>query len=182
MENSLLFIFGEIWPKSLYYSTGTLARFWSNFKNSRCNRNQLKLATQHKNIIKIKNSHLVIFGKIWPGLIFSRFSCTCITLAIFISLVRKLHRPFFKFEDLSHNYRPVIYEPSHWPVVNEDCPPEASPFDPPRPPPPLLSAPDNSKRTNHQKEANTPAGNDRRLGYCEPCGVRFEDMEKVSTV
>ena len=34
MENSLLFIFGEIWPKSLYYSTGILARFWSNFKNS----------------------------------------------------------------------------------------------------------------------------------------------------
>ena len=27
MENSLLVIFGEIWPKSLYYSTGTLARF-----------------------------------------------------------------------------------------------------------------------------------------------------------
>ena len=34
MENPLLVIFGEIWPKSLYYSTGTLARFWSNFKNS----------------------------------------------------------------------------------------------------------------------------------------------------
>ena len=34
MENSLLVIFGEIWPKSLYYSTVTLARFWSNFKNS----------------------------------------------------------------------------------------------------------------------------------------------------
>ena len=34
MENSLLAIFDEIWPKTLYYSTGTLARFWSNFKNS----------------------------------------------------------------------------------------------------------------------------------------------------
>uniref|UniRef100_A0A1X7TGW3 Uncharacterized protein n=1 Tax=Amphimedon queenslandica TaxID=400682 RepID=A0A1X7TGW3_AMPQE len=35
MQNSLLFIFGEIWPVTLYYnSTGTLARFWSNFKNS----------------------------------------------------------------------------------------------------------------------------------------------------
>ena len=31
MENSLLFIFGEIWPKTMYYSTGTLTRFWSNF-------------------------------------------------------------------------------------------------------------------------------------------------------
>ena len=34
MENSLLVIFGEIWSKSLYYSTGTLTRFWSNFKKS----------------------------------------------------------------------------------------------------------------------------------------------------
>ena len=33
METSLLVIFDEIWPKSLYYSTGSLARFWSNFKN-----------------------------------------------------------------------------------------------------------------------------------------------------
>ena len=34
MENSLLVIFGEIWPKTLYYSTWSLARFLSNFKNS----------------------------------------------------------------------------------------------------------------------------------------------------
>ena len=33
MENSLLVIVDEIWPKALYYSTGTLARFLSNFKN-----------------------------------------------------------------------------------------------------------------------------------------------------
>ena len=32
MENSLLAIFDEIWPVTLYYSTGCLARFWSNFK------------------------------------------------------------------------------------------------------------------------------------------------------
>ena len=32
MEKSLLFIFDEIWPKTMYYSTGTLARFWSKFK------------------------------------------------------------------------------------------------------------------------------------------------------
>ena len=32
MENSLLFIFGEIWPETMYYSTGTLTRFLSNFK------------------------------------------------------------------------------------------------------------------------------------------------------
>ena len=34
MENSLLFIFYEIWLETMYYSTGTLARFLSNFKNS----------------------------------------------------------------------------------------------------------------------------------------------------
>ena len=27
IENSLLFIFGEIWPMTLYYSTGTFTRF-----------------------------------------------------------------------------------------------------------------------------------------------------------
>ena len=34
MENSLLANFDEIWPKTMYYSTGSLTRFWSNFKNS----------------------------------------------------------------------------------------------------------------------------------------------------
>ena len=32
MENSPLAIFDEIWPKTLYYSTGSLARFLSKFK------------------------------------------------------------------------------------------------------------------------------------------------------
>ena len=51
MENSLLVIFDEIWPMNLYYSTGTFAQFWSNFKickKSNFDRNQLKLSTQHK--------------------------------------------------------------------------------------------------------------------------------------
>ena len=34
MENSLLVIFDEIWPKTLYYSTGCFVEFWSKFKNS----------------------------------------------------------------------------------------------------------------------------------------------------
>ena len=33
MENSLLVIFGEIWPETMYYSTWSQARFLSNFKN-----------------------------------------------------------------------------------------------------------------------------------------------------
>ena len=51
MENSFLFIFDEIWPTTLYYSTGTFIRFWSNLKickKSNLDRNQLKLSTQHK--------------------------------------------------------------------------------------------------------------------------------------
>ena len=32
MKNSLVVIFDEIWPKTMYYSTGSLARFWSNFE------------------------------------------------------------------------------------------------------------------------------------------------------
>ena len=53
MENSLLAIFGEIWPMSLYYSTRYLARFWSNFKirkKSNFDQNQLKVENQHKDM------------------------------------------------------------------------------------------------------------------------------------
>ena len=32
MENSLLVIFHEIWPETMYYSTGTLTQFLSNLK------------------------------------------------------------------------------------------------------------------------------------------------------
>ena len=51
MENSFLAIFGKIWQKTMYYSTGSLARFLSNFKickKSKYDRNQLKLETQLK--------------------------------------------------------------------------------------------------------------------------------------
>ena len=34
MKNSLVVTFDEIWPITLYYSTGTLAQFLSKFKNS----------------------------------------------------------------------------------------------------------------------------------------------------
>ena len=46
MENTLLVIFGEIWPKTMYYSTGSLDQFWSKLKirkKSKFDRNQLKL-------------------------------------------------------------------------------------------------------------------------------------------
>ena len=53
MENSLLIIFDEIWPNTLYYnSTGSLAQFFEQIlkfvKKSNFNQNQFKLSTQHK--------------------------------------------------------------------------------------------------------------------------------------
>ena len=76
MENSLLAIFDKIWSETMYYSTGTFVRFWSNFKNhkkSNLDRNQLKISTQHKDmyivsdkIIKMENFLLAIFDEIWP--------------------------------------------------------------------------------------------------------------------
>ena len=54
MENSLLVIFGEIWLSTLYYIVqGLLANFGATskiHKKSSCDRNQLKLATQLKNM------------------------------------------------------------------------------------------------------------------------------------
>ena len=57
MGNSLLVIFGEIWPMTLYYSTGCLARFLSNFKKF------------------IKNSILI---GISSNLIYNISTCICI--------------------------------------------------------------------------------------------------------
>ena len=48
--------------------------------------------------------------------------------ALFVSSVRKLRPPFFKVEDVSRQYRPIIYETTQWPVPNLSC----SPFDAPR--------------------------------------------------
>ena len=51
MENSLLAIFREIWPISLYYSTGTWPDFLATLKinkKSNFDRNQLKISMQHK--------------------------------------------------------------------------------------------------------------------------------------
>ena len=51
MKNSHLAIFDEIWPMTLYYTTGILAQFWANLKihkKSNFDRNQLKISTQHK--------------------------------------------------------------------------------------------------------------------------------------
>ena len=48
MENSLLAIFDEIWPMTLYYSTGCLADFGATLKirkKSNFDRNPLKIST-----------------------------------------------------------------------------------------------------------------------------------------
>ena len=53
MENSHLAIFDEIWPTTLYYSTGVWPDFGATLKickKSNFDRNQLKLYTQCKNM------------------------------------------------------------------------------------------------------------------------------------
>ena len=75
MENSLLAIFDEIWPMTMYYIVQGL---WPDFgatlkihKKSNFDWNQLKLEKQCKNmymyqkkIIKMENPLIVIFGEI----------------------------------------------------------------------------------------------------------------------
>ena len=96
MENSLLFIFGEIWPKSLYYSTGTLARFLSNFKKIVKNPTLIRIRSNIlqnirtciciRKIIKMENSLLFIFGEIWPKSLYYSTG----TLARFLSNFKNL--------------------------------------------------------------------------------------------
>ena len=76
MENFLLFIFCEIWPKTMYYSTWSLAQFLSKlkiYKKFNFDWNPLKVSIQHKKMymhqeknIKIENFLLFIFCEIWP--------------------------------------------------------------------------------------------------------------------
>ena len=75
MENSLLANFDEIWSKSLYYSTGSLARFLSNFKKFVKNPNLIEICSNFlhnirtciciKKIIEMENSLLANFDEIW---------------------------------------------------------------------------------------------------------------------
>ena len=77
MKNSLLLIFGEIWPTPCTIVRGLLPDFGATLKihkKSNFDWNHLKLSTQHKymytyvseNVIKMENSLLFIFSEIWP--------------------------------------------------------------------------------------------------------------------
>ena len=70
MKNSLLAIFDEIWPMTLYYSTGTLARFWSNLKNwySLEGRNFGELFLVIDGFINLAKIGLIVQGH-WPNFI-----------------------------------------------------------------------------------------------------------------
>ena len=48
MKNSLLVIFAKIWPKTMYYLLSDFGATLKIRKKSKFDRNQLKLATQHK--------------------------------------------------------------------------------------------------------------------------------------
>ena len=51
MKNSLLFIFDEIWPKTMYYSTGTFTRFYSILE-------QIKKFVKNPNLFGINSNFL----------------------------------------------------------------------------------------------------------------------------
>ena len=52
MENLLLAIFDEIWPKTMYYSTWSLAQFLSNFKIFFKNPSLIRISSNLKNKIR----------------------------------------------------------------------------------------------------------------------------------
>ena len=74
IENRLLTIFDEIWPMTLYYSTGSLTRFLSKFKNflkiQFCSESAQTFYTTSEHvyvsekIIKVENCLLIIFDEI----------------------------------------------------------------------------------------------------------------------
>ena len=63
MENSLLAIFHEIWPKTMYYSPWSLAKFLSNFKNPKKSNFDCKIPTQYKNIYMYKKLLVILLNK-----------------------------------------------------------------------------------------------------------------------
>ena len=106
--------------------------------------------------------------------------------------MRKLRRPFFKVEDLSRQYRPIIYEPSVWPIPNFSCPANVSPFDVNNTREPVSDRSRSSKKEEdvneeedmiedqeHQEDKDEEQ-DEKRPGYCEPCAVRYEDLRMVS--
>ena len=73
--NSLLAIFDEIWPKTVYYSTGYFVQILKNFKIDLKNPILIRISSNFLNnistcicirkIIKMENSLLVNFDEIW---------------------------------------------------------------------------------------------------------------------
>ena len=100
-------------------------------------------------------------------------------------LVRKLRKPFFKIEDLSLHFRPIIYETTNWPSPNFDCSARVSPFDihhrnisdDNRESSPKKDYEEAEERLEGQDE--TACEDERRSGYCEPCSMRYEDLKEV---
>ena len=102
-------------------------------------------------------------------------------------IVRKLRQPFFKIEDKSRQYRPIIYETTKWPSPNLNCSFKQSPFDVR-----IIkdSADGVSASSNADSDVDTgiddnggavlPYEDEKRPGFCEPCSVRYEDLKTVS--
>ncbi len=103
-----------------------------------------------------------------------------------ILIVRKLRQPFFKIEDKSRQYRPIIYETNNWPSPNPNCTFKQSPFDVNC----LKDVDQDSAGVNSNSDAEGDnIGEDdalyedeKRPGFCEPCSVRYEDLKTVSVL
>ena len=67
MENSHLVIFDEIWPTTLCYSTGCLARFLNNFKNSYLTLKTLKTLTLTLTLKTLKSSTKIVNVRMRSG-------------------------------------------------------------------------------------------------------------------
>ena len=104
-----------------------------------------------------------------------------------ILIVRKLRQPFFKIEDKSRQYRPIIYETNNWPSPNTNCSFKQSPFD-------VNCHKDADQDSVGVNSSNSDVEGDnigeddalyedeKRPGFCEPCSVRYEDLKTVSVL
>ena len=101
--------------------------------------------------------------------------------------VRELKPPFLKVEDISGLYRPLIYEVEKWPLPNSHCLPNACPYDTPKKNGKVaqLSRATGARLTQDlvvslPGPCGAAATARRKPGYCECCGLRYDDLKTVS--
>jgi len=93
------------------------------------------------------------------------------------AIVTKLKPPFLKIEDYSGQYQPLVYEMESWPLPRKNCHSTSCPFE--------SHKPHRSSRASKSKRP-APRGRSserdvkRSPGFCDCCGQRYEDLDRVS--